>query len=165
MFIWCNIAPLNTNLALFEYHMYLFIATIYPSCNDYISSMTMHCHKAQIASNWFHEHDRVQCSRPLQIRLEHLPDVVEQQIHGMNVPHGKSVAFSNYATQSCEHRLESRMEWKNSSHSKYWLCSLVALSRRFFFCIFWLHLWCILYSILYSFKTYSLSFDDGSDKG
>ncbi len=38
-------------------HVHPFMTTVYPSCVDYFQQDNAACHKAQIISDWFLEHD------------------------------------------------------------------------------------------------------------
>ncbi len=72
-------------------HVHPFMTTVYPSSDDYFQQDNAPCHKAQIISDWFLEHDNefTLLKRPPQSPdlnpIEHLCDVVEREIHIMDV--------------------------------------------------------------------------------
>ncbi len=65
--------------------------SVYPSSDGYFQQDNALCHKAQIISDWFLEHDneftllKWPPQSPDLIPIEHLWDVVEQEIHIMDV--------------------------------------------------------------------------------
>jgi len=67
------------------------MTTVYPSSDGYFQQDNVPCHKAHIISNWFLEHDNEFTvlqwppQSPDLNPIEHLWDVVEQQIHIMDV--------------------------------------------------------------------------------
>ncbi len=99
IFSWHTLGPLvpieyrlNTTvyLSIVAVHVHPFMTTVYSS-SDATSSRIMHRHKTQIISDWFLEHDNefTLLKRPPQSPdlnpIEHLWDVVEREIHIMDV--------------------------------------------------------------------------------
>ncbi len=72
-------------------HVHTFMTTVYTSSDGYFQQDNDPCHKAQIISDWFLEHDNefTLLKWPPQSRdlnpKEHLWDVVEWEIHIMDV--------------------------------------------------------------------------------
>ena len=100
MFSWHTFGPLipiNHHLNATAYlnivadHVHLFMATMYPSSNDYFQHDNAPCQKAKVVSSWFHEHINgfsvLQWSSQSQDLnpIEHLWDVVELEIRSVNV--------------------------------------------------------------------------------
>ncbi len=96
-----HFGPLSTNWALYKNttaylsivadHVHPFMTTVYPSSEGYFQQDNASCHKAQIISDWFLEHDNeftLLKWPPLSPDLnpiEHLWDVVEREIRFMDV--------------------------------------------------------------------------------
>ncbi len=72
-------------------HVHPFMTTVYPTSDGYFQQENAPCHKAQIISDWFLEHDNVFTllkwppQSPDINQIEHLWDVVEQEIHIIDV--------------------------------------------------------------------------------
>ncbi len=100
IFSWHNLGPLEqiehclnatAYLSIVADHVHPFMTTVYPSSDDYFQQDNAPCHKAQIISDWFLEHDNefTLLKRPPQSPdlnpIEHLWDVVEREICIMDV--------------------------------------------------------------------------------
>ncbi len=78
-------------LSIVADHVHPFVTTVYPSSDGYFQQDNTPCHKAQIISDWFLEHDNeftLLKWPPLSPDLnpiEHLWDVVEREILIMDV--------------------------------------------------------------------------------
>ncbi len=72
-------------------HIHPFMSTVHPSSDGYFQQNNAPCHKAQIISDCFFEHDNVFTLLKWPPRspdlnpIEHLWDVVEREIHFMDV--------------------------------------------------------------------------------
>ncbi len=100
---WCQRSVVSTNWVPIEHclnataylsivdHVHPFMTTVYPSSDGYIQQDNAPCHKAQIISDWFLEHDNAFTllkwppQSPDINPIEHLWDVVEREIHIMDV--------------------------------------------------------------------------------
>ncbi len=78
-------------LSIVADHVHPFMTTVYPSSDGYFQQENTPCHKAQIISDWFLEHDNefTLLTWPPQSpdlnSIEHLWDVVEREICIMDV--------------------------------------------------------------------------------
>ncbi len=100
IFSWHTLGPLvpiehclnaTVYLSIVVDHVHPFTTTVYPSSDGYFQQDNTSCHKAQIISDWFLEHDNefILLKWPPQspdlIPIEHLWDVVEREIRIMDV--------------------------------------------------------------------------------
>ncbi len=91
---------LNTTayLSIVADHVHPFMTTVLPSSDGYFQQDNAPCHKVQIISDWFLEHDNefTLLKWPPQSSdlnpIEHLWDVVEREIRIMDVQADKSAA-------------------------------------------------------------------------
>jgi len=78
-------------LSIVSDHIHPFMTTMYPSSDGYFQQDNTLCHKAQIISNWFLEHDNEVTvlkwppQSPDIIPIEHLWDVVEWELRALDV--------------------------------------------------------------------------------
>ncbi len=100
IFSWYTLGPLvpiehrlnaTAYLSIVADHVHLFMITVYPSSDGYFQQDNAPCHKAQIISDWFLEHDNefTLLKWPPQSLdlspIEHLWDVVEREIRIIDV--------------------------------------------------------------------------------
>ncbi len=100
IFSWHTLCPLvpiehrlNTTayLSIFADHVHPFMTTVYPSSDVYFQQDNAPCHKAQIISDWFLEYNneftllKWAPQSPDLNPIDHLWDVVEREIHIMDV--------------------------------------------------------------------------------
>ncbi len=82
---------LNTTAFLSIVAVHPFMTTVYPSSDGYLKQDNVPCHKAQIISDWFLEHDNefTFLKWPPQLpnlnSIEHIWDVVEREIRIMDL--------------------------------------------------------------------------------
>ncbi len=94
-----------------------FMTTVYPSSDSYIQQDNAPCHKAQIISDWFLEHDneftllKLPPQSPVLNPIEHLWDVVGQEIRKMMC---SRQICSNCVMLSCKYEPKSLRNLSNT---------------------------------------------------
>ncbi len=133
-----------------------FMTTVYPS-SDATSSRIMHRHRAQIISDWFLEHDneftllKWPPQSPDLNPIEHLWDVVEREIHIMDVQPTNlqqlrdaimSICFQ-YLFESMPRRIKTVMKTKGgvkSDTSKVYLINLSVSVRMYVYIYIYIYI-------------------------
>ncbi len=125
IFYWhtlCPLVPIEHHLNATAYlstvsdHVHPFMTTVYSSSDDYFQKDNAPCHKAQIISDWFLEHDneftllKWPPESPDLNPIEHLCDVVEREICIMDVQQ----ICSNCVTLSCQYGPKSLRNVSNT---------------------------------------------------
>ncbi len=139
IFSWHTLVPIDHCLNTTAYqsivadHVHLFMTTVYPSSEGYFQQDNAPCHKAQIISDWFLEHEneftflKGPPQSPDLNPIEHLWDVVEREIHIMDVQltnlqqlHDAIVSIWTKISEECFLHLVELMPWriKGSSEGK-----------------------------------------------
>jgi len=100
IFSWHTLVPLvpiehclnaTAYMSIVSDHVHHFVTTVFPSSDEYFQQDSAPCHKAQIISDWFLEHDneftllKWPPQSPDLNPKEHLCDVVEREICIMDV--------------------------------------------------------------------------------
>ncbi|KAG1925776.1 hypothetical protein F2P79_025309 [Pimephales promelas] len=97
-------------------HVHPFMATMSPSSDGYFQQDNAPCHKAAIISNWFLEHDNELTvlkwppQSPDLNPIEHLWDVVEQELHPTNLHQLQDAIrsiWANISKECFQHLVES----------------------------------------------------------
>ncbi len=115
----------TVSLSIVADHVHPFMTTVYPSSDGYFQQDNAPCHKAQIISDWFIEHEneftllKWPPQSPDLNPIEHLWDVVEQEIRITNVQPTKLqqqrdaiVSIWTKISEECfQHLVESMPQW------------------------------------------------------
>ncbi len=108
-------------------YVHPFMTTVYTSSDDYFQRDNAPCHKAQIISDWFLEHDneftllKWPPQSPDLNPIEHLWDVVEREIHIMD---------SNCVMLSCQYGPKSlRKSFQHLVESMSWRIKTVLKAK------------------------------------
>ncbi len=95
-------------LSIVADHVHPFMTTVYPSSDGYFQQDNAPCHKAQIISDWFLEHDnkftllKWPPQSPDLNPIEHLWDVVKREIHIIDVQQLRGAIMSIWTKISKE---------------------------------------------------------------
>ncbi len=127
IFYWHTLGPLvpiehrlnaTAYLSIVADHVHPFITTVYSSSDGYFLQDNAPCHKAQIISDWFLEHDneftllKWPPHSPDLNPIEHLWDVVEREIRIMDVQQLRDAIMSIWTkiSEECfQHLVESML--------------------------------------------------------
>jgi len=107
----------TAHLSIVSDHVHPFMPTMFPSSDGYIQQDNALCHKAQIISNWFLQHDneftvlKWPPQSPDLNPIEHLWDVVERELHALDV-HPTNLHQLQHLVESVPHRIKAVLKVK-----------------------------------------------------